>query len=116
MKVGLNILIALKVIHNFLKLGLMAVIQMIVLNAFNDINVYVSNTEIEDRFVTEYNAQFARWEQIQVVIANFLQTLEDDISVFNVILGNCFQMVQDDLQPQYDRLVAQVEICREFAG
>lgn len=65
----------------------MAVIQMIVLNAFNNMNIYTKGAQIEAKFVADYNVQFARWLEIQVVIANFLQTLEDDISVFNVILG-----------------------------
>ena len=65
----------------------MAVIQMIVLNAFNDKNIYTKSAEIEAKFITEYNAQYAKWLEIQVVIANYLQTLEDDIKVFNAIFG-----------------------------
>lgn len=68
----------------------MAVIQMLVLNAFDNRNIYTKGVEIEEQIITEYNKQFARWEEIQVVIANFLQTLEDDITVFNVILGITF--------------------------
>lgn len=60
---------------------------MTVLDAFNDINVYTKAPEIEQRFVDEYNYQLNKWETTITVINNFLQTLENDISVYNAILG-----------------------------
>lgn len=63
---------------------------MIVLDAFNDMNIYTKSEEIENNFVTEYNTQLTRWQDIQNTINNYLSTLESDIRAFNVVLGNLF--------------------------
>lgn len=60
---------------------------MTVLYAFNDINIYTRAPEIQEKFVQEYNAQLAKWQDTITVINNFLNTLESDITVHNVVLG-----------------------------
>lgn len=87
---------------------------MLVLNAFNDRNIWTKNVEIADKFVTTYNEQLAKWEEIQVEVADFLATMETDIMAFNTVLGTCFNGVQANLQQPYAQLVDDVEICREF--
>lgn len=60
---------------------------MIVLDAFNDKNIYTKASEIENNFVTEYDSQYARWQTMQITINNFLATLQSDITAYNVVLG-----------------------------
>jgi hypothetical protein len=60
---------------------------MIVIDSFNDMNIYTKAAEITDKFTTEYDAQYARWQTMQVTISNFLATLQNDITAYNVVLG-----------------------------
>jgi hypothetical protein len=60
---------------------------MIVIDSFYDKNIYTKASEIQSNFMTEYDAQYARWQTMQITINNFLATLQSDITAYNVVLG-----------------------------
>lgn len=89
-------------------------IQMLVVNAFNGINIWTNPESIQNKFVADYNQQKAEWDTVKANIESFLATLESDILQYNTVLGTCYSAIQTALVPQYEYITNATAVCTEF--
>lgn len=89
-------------------------VQQIVVRSFIGINVFTAPDQIEARFGMYYNQRDSEWNTIRPDIDNFLRTLGNNIAVFNTVLGECFNGIQDRVNPRYTELQAEIATCHTF--
>lgn len=89
-------------------------VLQIVVKSFVGHNVFLESDEIEAIFKKKYEESSADWEEIRPDVESFLRTLQENIAVFNTVLGRCFKTIQDDVAPGYVKLQAEIATCEAF--
>jgi hypothetical protein len=95
--------------------GLISIVQMIVINAFSNRNIWTETDEIQSNFIDTYNTEYSAWQTSKAGITAFITTLEQNIAQHNAILKSCFDAVQEGLVPIYEDIAGnRLDVCLEF--
>lgn len=89
-------------------------VQQTVVRAFIGKNAFLQSEEIEARFASEYEKRLAEWDLIRPDVGDFVKTLDENVSVFNTVLGSCFKKIQDIVAPQYATILSDLAVCQVF--
>lgn len=94
--------------------GLFIEVQQIVVRSFIRQNAFLTPKAIIETFKTQYESLTENWAKNYPNIEEFVKTLSSKFAAINVVLGSCFNETQSSLTPSYTRIIAEVEICKEF--
>lgn len=94
--------------------GLFNEVQQIVIKSFIRQNAFLTPDAIIATFENQYEFLIEKWEKIVPSIEIFVKSLAGNIAVHKTALDGCFNIVQVNLTPSYNRIVDEIIACHEF--
>lgn len=91
--------------------GIFVRLQKVVVESYTRYNAFSEQTEIVDRFNTEYNRRIADWEAVRPQAEDFEVNLNNSLEDTHATLEGCMQNVRDTTVDRYEAIIAQIDAC-----
>lgn len=96
--------------------GLFVRLQKVVVESYRNHNAFSQQTEIVERFTSEYGRRLEEWDTIRPQAEDFEANLDVALAETHTTMEGCMQEARDDAVVEFENIVSRASTCEEFGG
>lgn len=96
--------------------GLFVRLQKVVVESYRNHNAFSQQTEIVERFSSEYARRLQEWDEIRPQAEDFESNLDQAFVETHTTMEACMLDAREDAVAEFDHIISRVSTCEEFDG